>query len=102
MQPIITKNRERIAELCREYHVVRLSAFGSAVREDFDPERSDVDLLVEFAELPFPESLDNKLELEECLVRLFARPVDLIRDAHIENPYLRREIEADRQLLYAA
>ena len=102
MQSIITDNQEKIVELCREHHVRRLSAFGSAVRDDFDPDKSDVDLLVEFDELPFPDSLYNKEELEECLVRLFARPVDLIRDAHIENPYLRREIEADRQLLYAA
>jgi predicted nucleotidyltransferase len=102
MQPIITENRERIIELCKTHHVRKLSAFGSAVRDDYDPHKSDVDLLVEFEELTFPESLDNKLELEEKLVRLFARPVDLISDGHIENPYLRREIEADRQLLYAA
>ncbi len=34
---IITENREKIAELCRTHHVRRLSAFGSAVRDDFDP-----------------------------------------------------------------
>ena len=102
MQAIITENREKIIELCRTHHVRRLSAFGSAVREDFDPERSDVDLLVEFDALPYPDSLQNRLELEEMLVRLLARPVDLIRDGSIENPYLLREINADRKLLYAA
>jgi predicted nucleotidyltransferase len=48
MQSIITENREKIGELCRTHHVRLLSVFGSAVREDFDPERSDADLLVEF------------------------------------------------------
>jgi predicted nucleotidyltransferase len=37
-----------VGELCRLYHVRRLDIFGSAVRADFDPARSDVDLLVTF------------------------------------------------------
>lgn len=102
MQPILTENRDKIIELCRAHHVRRLSAFGSAVRDDFDQARSDVDLLVEFEELPYPDSFRNRNELEERLVRLFARPVDLVRDGTIENPYLLREINADRKLLYAA
>lgn len=101
MQPIITENRDSIIKLCETHHVRRLSAFGSAVREDFTP-MSDVDLLVEFDELPFPKSLENRMDLEESLVRLFARPVDLIKEGTIANPYLLREINADRKLLYAA
>ena len=31
MQPIITENREKIIELCRQHHVRCLSVFGSAV-----------------------------------------------------------------------
>jgi predicted nucleotidyltransferase len=41
--------REQIAALCREYQVAELSLFGSGSREDFDPERSDVDLLVDLS-----------------------------------------------------
>ena len=39
---------EEIAAFCRKWGVRRLSFFGSVVRDDFDPERSDVDVLVEF------------------------------------------------------
>lgn len=39
---------ERIAEFCRKWGIRKLSFFGSVVRDDFDPERSDVDVLVEF------------------------------------------------------
>jgi uncharacterized protein len=39
---------EAIAGFCRKWGIRRLSFFGSATREDFDPERSDVDVLVEF------------------------------------------------------
>ena len=42
-------DRERIAQFCRERGIRKMSLFGSVVRDDFDPERSDVDVLVEFA-----------------------------------------------------
>jgi uncharacterized protein len=39
---------ERIATFCRERGIARLSLFGSVLRKDFNPERSDIDVLVEF------------------------------------------------------
>lgn len=42
-------DRERIAEFCRARGIRKLSLFGSVLRDDFDPQRSDVDVLVEFA-----------------------------------------------------
>lgn len=101
MQPIITENCEKIIELCRQHHVRRLSVFGSAVRDDFDPERSDVDLLVEFEDLPYPVSVDNYWEMKDKLSLLFARPVDLVRERLVRNPYLLREIRAEQETLYA-
>ncbi|MBV8575147.1 MAG: nucleotidyltransferase domain-containing protein [Acetobacteraceae bacterium] len=44
----IEQYREKLRALCRCFHVRRLDLFGSAARGDFDPERSDVDFLVEF------------------------------------------------------
>lgn len=38
---------QEIAAFCRKWGIKRLSFFGSIVRDDFDPERSDVDVLVE-------------------------------------------------------
>ena len=102
MQPIITENLEKIAELCREHHVRRLSVFGSAVREDFDPATSDVDFLVDFDVLPYPDSVENLWSFKERLIGLLERPVDLIREELVQNPYLLREIRADQKMLYAA
>ena len=49
MLPFIEAQRAAIAELCRRFHVRRLDVFGSAARgTDFDPSRSDVDLLVSY------------------------------------------------------
>ena len=39
---------ERIATFCRDRHIRKLSLFGSVLRPDFDPRRSDVDVLAEF------------------------------------------------------
>jgi len=44
----IAIDEERIARFCRERGIRKMSLFGSVVRDDFDPERSDVDVLVEF------------------------------------------------------
>jgi uncharacterized protein len=39
-------DREKIAQFYRERGIRKLSLFGSMVRDDFDPERSDVDVMV--------------------------------------------------------
>jgi uncharacterized protein len=41
-------DREQIARFCRERGIRKLSLFGSVLRQDFDPQRSDVDVLAEF------------------------------------------------------
>jgi uncharacterized protein len=41
-------DRDKIAEFCRARGIRKLSVFGSVLREDFDPEGSDVDVLAEF------------------------------------------------------
>jgi predicted nucleotidyltransferase len=43
----IALDREAIAVFCRARGIRRLSLFGSVLRDDFDPARSDVDVLVE-------------------------------------------------------
>jgi predicted nucleotidyltransferase len=45
----IVFDREKIARFCRERGIRKLSLFGSVLRDDFDPQRSDVDVLAEFA-----------------------------------------------------
>ena len=51
----IAIDREKLAAFCRERGIRKLSLFGSVLRSDFDPTRSDVDVLVEFA----PGALDG-------------------------------------------
>jgi predicted nucleotidyltransferase len=101
MQDFILAKREEIAELCRKHHVRRLSVFGSAVRDDFDPEKSDVDLLVEFDDSAIERYTKNYYSLEDGMVCLFGRKVDLVAEGTIKNPYILRRIEEQREQLYA-
>jgi predicted nucleotidyltransferase len=40
--------RDRLATFCRDRGITRLSVFGSVLRDDFDPARSDIDVLADF------------------------------------------------------
>jgi uncharacterized protein len=65
-----------------------LEVFGSVLRSDFDPLRSDVDVLVEF-ESRVAGSFANFLDLKEALERLLQRPVDLVELHAVRNRRLR-------------
>ena len=93
---------EQFAELCRRHHVRRLALFGSAVREDFDPTRSDLDFLVEFEPLPPGTYADAYFGLLEGLQQLCGRRVDLVEAGSVRNPYVSKEIEARQETVYAA
>jgi predicted nucleotidyltransferase len=41
-------DRDRVAGFCRDRGIIRLSLFGSVLREDFDPAHSDIDVLADF------------------------------------------------------
>ena len=103
MHERISRKRTEIAALCGRYGVSRLEVFGSAARGyDFDPERSDVDLLVTFA----PDTqygLDLHMNLEEALQKLLGRPVDLLTRETVEtsrNYLRRRNILAEAQPVF--
>jgi predicted nucleotidyltransferase len=102
MQPFIIEKQEQITELCRTHHVQRLSIFGSAVRDDFDPATSDVDVRVEFAPDALDDYVRNLHSLHDQLAEMFGRKVDLLSAKKIENPYLRKIIEDSQVTLYAA
>ncbi len=90
---------ESLARFCERWKIARLSLFGSALRPDFHSE-SDVDLLIAFR--PDAEwSLWDWIELKGQLAGMFGRPVDLVEESGLKNPFRRREILATRQVLYA-
>lgn len=99
---LVTERREAIAELCRQAHARRLDLFGSAVRDDFDAASSDLDFLVVFEDLPPVRYAEAFFGLKQGLEALFARPVDLVVERAIRNPYFKQRVSAERQPIYGA
>jgi predicted nucleotidyltransferase len=91
-----------LTQLCQQYGVRKLVLFGSALREDFDPQRSDLDFLVEFQVLPTGKYAKAYFGLLQDLEALFGRSVDLVEAGSIHNPYVQRAVEAHQKTLYAA
>lgn len=90
----------QLKALCQEYGVVKLSVFGSFLREDFDPQLSDVDLLVEF--LPSAnKSLFTLVAMQDKLSILFNRKVDLTTPGSLSK-YFRDDVLATAEVIYDA
>jgi len=98
----LESKRKDIAEVCVRYGVVRLEAFGSALREDFSVEKSDLDLLVEFGPMEPYARVDAYFGMRDELKALLNREIDLVMVGAVKNPYISREIKRTKQLLYAA
>ena len=88
--------------LCCRYGVTRLDVFGSALRDDFRPGESDLDLLIEFGPMEGYQKAVAYFDLLEALQALLGVDVDLVMTGALTNPYLARDIEQSRRLLYAA
>jgi predicted nucleotidyltransferase len=86
---------ERLAGLCRQYHVASLEVFGSVARGEAD-EDSDIDILVRFVR---PASLLTLVRLERELSALFGRRVDLVTEQAV-SPYMRETVLSTAQKIY--
>lgn len=98
MVELVRQKLPEVEELCRRYGVRELQLFGSAMGDEFDPERSDVDLVVDLPDTRFA----TYFELLEALEGVFGRKVDLLEKQAVTNPYMIRSIKARRTILYAA
>jgi hypothetical protein len=91
-------NKE-LVEFCQRWRIVELGIFGSAAREDFGPQ-SDIDVLVSFAP-DSPWSLFDLVSMREELTTLLGRDVDLVEKEALRNPFRRREILRNLEIVYA-
>jgi len=99
-QPRIPIDHQGIAEFCRKWRITEFALFGSVLRDDFGPD-SDVDVLVTFA-ADAPWSLWDLVDVQDELMRIFGRNVDVVSKRALKNPYRRYEILTTRQVVYAA
>src|SRR5436305_14369835 len=97
---IVEQNLPAVHELCRRFGVRRLDLFGSAATGRFDPERSDLDFLVEFESMDPRSYVKASRGLRQGLEQLFDRSIDLLTEPALANPYLRRQIESEKLTLF--
>ena len=93
----ISINRERLAAFCRAHGIRKVSLFGSVLRDDFDRDRSDVDVLVEFlpARIPGWEFFG----WSEDLSPIFEHTVDLHTPESLSK-YFRDEVLREAVPIY--
>ena len=102
MVAALENKREAIVALCRKYGVVRMDVFGSAVRDDFRPGESDVDLLVDFGSMDPFGLVDAYFDLLDELRALLDAKVDLVMSDAIKNRSIVAKVERTRQTLYGS
>jgi predicted nucleotidyltransferase len=96
----ISKKRKDFTILCKNHKVKYLYAFGSSVSEKFDADKSDIDLLVEIDSKDPVDRGEKLLSLWDLFENFFERKVDLLTDASIRNPFLRKSIDSTKVLIY--
>ncbi len=88
-----------IAKLCETHRVRSLYAFGSVLTDKFNNE-SDIDLIVDFKNIAVEDYADNYFDFKFSLQDILKRPIDLLEEKAIKNPYFRQSVNQQRQLVY--
>ena len=96
---LLDKHIIDISKLCADHKVKQLYAFGSVLTTKFNNE-SDVDLVVDFDPIDLSLYADNYFDFKFSLQKILNRPIDLLEDKAIKNPYFRQTLNQQRQLIY--
>lgn len=96
---LLDKYKNDIKRLCVKYNVNSLYAFGSVLNDRFK-ESSDVDLIVAFDTVKIEDYANNYYGLKFALEDIFKRPVDLLEEKALKNPYFNNLVANQRELVY--
>ncbi len=88
-----------ISKLCENHKVKTLYAFGSVLTDQFNS-NSDIDLMVDFSYIEIEDYADNYFDFKFKLQDLLKRPIDLLEEKAIKNPYFKQSVTQQRQLIY--
>ena len=92
----------QLTAICQKWQIVKMSFFGSVMRDDFGPD-SDIDILVTFG----PDSkvtLFDMVDIRDEFAELFGRKVDLLTHRAVResrNPYRQKAILESAEDVYA-
>ena len=96
---LIESNMDKIIALCKKYKVSKLFVFGSILTNHFN-DKSDVDLVVDFNKKEVEDYFDNYFDFKYSLEELLGREIDLLEEQTIKNPYLKKNVDATKTLIY--
>jgi predicted nucleotidyltransferase len=99
MQRLLNENMDKIKALCMTHNVKNLYAFGSICTDKFN-DQSDIDLLISFNKMDYGDYADTYFELADQFEILFKRPVDLVTEKSLKNPYFINSINQTKTLIY--
>jgi predicted nucleotidyltransferase len=104
MVSVLSQRQTDLTSLCERFGVKRLEVFGSAATDDeFDPDTSDLDFIVEFrADQELGPWMRHYVAFRDALCELFGYSVDLVMSSAMKNPYFIREANRTRRTLYGA
>jgi uncharacterized protein len=97
---LIKERNDDFMELCSSHNVGKIYAFGSSITKHFNPNTSDIDLVVSIDFEDPADRGDALLSLWDKLEALFGRKVDLLTEDSIKNPYLKSNINRTKKLIY--
>ncbi|MCL2131146.1 MAG: nucleotidyltransferase domain-containing protein [Lentimicrobiaceae bacterium] len=89
-----------IENLCKQYNVKTLYAFGSVLTDRFS-DHSDIDLVVDIDKHDPLDYADSYFDFKFALEDLLKRSIDLLEERAIKNPYFRQHLNNSKQLIYA-
>jgi uncharacterized protein len=103
MRPEIAAKLPALRELCMKHRIRQLYIFGSAATDnDFDPARSDVDLLVDFIDDDLGPWAKKYFDFKRDCETLFGRDVDVMMLGAPNKPHIVASINATKVPVYAA
>ena len=95
----IINNSTQFFSICRTHNIQYLYAFGSVTNDTFNTD-SDIDLLVELYETDPIKKGELLISLWDTFENYFKRKVDLLTPSSLKNPYLIKQIENTKILVY--
>ena len=100
MNIVLQSKIDQVSNVLKAHKVKRAFAFGSVCTDRFS-ESSDIDLLISFEDNIDPiEYGDLYWSLDDTLSQLLGRPVDLMTERQLRNPYFIKVMNRTKTAIY--
>ncbi|WP_266364265.1 nucleotidyltransferase family protein [Tellurirhabdus rosea] len=100
LQPVLNEKLEGVKQILKQNRVKKAYAFGSVCTENFG-ENSDIDILIAFEDgLDYGTYGDSYFNILWAMEELLQRPVDLVTEGSLHNPYFIKVLNQTKTPIY--